>query len=133
MKKLFYRIGRPLLFVGLAFSLLLLNAGCEKADDTLPTTGCESAGDIVSKVSNAAGRVTYDEDTNIHYLSYHVPRTIDVVLIGMVCNMPATFPKQTDFIEVTFSGAFKETGKDLETGIVGYDLYYLELSKLEIK
>lgn len=133
MKKLFYRIGKSLLFIGLVSSLLLLNAGCEKADDTLPTTGCEAVGNIVSKVSNAAGRVTYDEDTKMHYLSYHVPHTIDVVLIGMICNMPATFPKQADFIEVTFSGAFRETGEDLETGIVGYDLYYLELSKLEIK
>ena len=106
--------------------------GCEKSD-TLPKKGCEGAGETVFEVSNEVGRIMYHEDANAYYLSYHVPKTYDQVLTGTVCNMPTEFPQQKEYLEVIFSGVFKEMENNSGTGIIGYDMYYLELTNIRLK
>lgn len=109
---------------------ILILAGCKKSD-SLPKKGCENAGKTVYEVSSEVGRMRYHEDTQAYYLSYHVPKTIDVDLTGIVCNMPSGFPKQEEYLEVTFSGVFKEMEND--SGLLGWDKYYLELSSIQLK
>ncbi len=112
--------------------LLILIAGCKKPDN-LPENGCENVGKTVLKVSSEIGRIVYNEDTDTHYLSYHIPRTIDAGLTGIICNLPSDFSKLKDYTEVIFSGVFKETENDSDTGIIGWDIYYLELTNIRLK
>lgn len=119
------------------FNLLLifLLFGCER-EDTFNASRmelCVDAGKIVYQVSNQTGRVKYHEDSGTYYLSYHVPNSYDLVLTGIVCNMVEDIPRRDDYIEVHFSGSYKEIKSDPGKGLLGYDIYYLELTELRIE
>lgn len=114
-------------------ALIILNAGisCKGSDITpLPDNSCVDAGETVVEISNKTGRVFYHDDTQQYFLSYHVPETYDLLLTGIVCNMPENFPKTEDYIEVTFSGRYTEMKSIPGTCILGNDMYYLVLSNI---
>ena len=124
---------KVLFYLNLMLTFMLF--GCER-ENTLNASGtkpCVDAGKIVYQVSNQTGRVKYDKDSEAYYLSYHVPNTYDQVLTGIVCNMVEDIPREDGYIEVHFSGSYKEMKNSPNKEILGYDIYYLELTELRIE
>ena len=83
----------------------------------------------VYEVSNEMGRVIYYKDIDEFYLAYHVPQTYDMELRRVVCNMPEGFPKRDDYVEVQFTGSFKEQANSISEPL-GYGTYVVELGKI---
>lgn len=113
-------------------SVVLFGFTCgESGEEVLPVGSCDLNGEVVFTVSDEVGRLTFHETTSTFYLSYHVPDTYDLVLVGIVCNMPDGAPKEPEYIAVTFSGVFRALESD--SGALGLDQYNLVLKQIDFR
>lgn len=113
---------------------LLCLAGSYKKDESETyklTQACAPTAKTVKTITNATGFVYLNATLQQYVVSVHVPGTIDVVDIGVVCG---TLPDalQKDGTKVTVSGTFKEYGQPAPQPLpVGYTYYYLEVLSIQ--
>ncbi|HET9503129.1 MAG TPA: hypothetical protein VFO93_06290 [Hymenobacter sp.] len=116
-------------------ALLYLASSCKKDEPEIYklTQSCAPTAKTVKTITNATGFVRLDAATQQCVVSVHVPGTVDVVDLGVVCgSLPDAIQK--DGAKVTVSGTFKEYGQPAPQPLpAGYTYYYLEVSSIQLQ
>ncbi|MBX0289543.1 hypothetical protein K3G63_03790 [Hymenobacter sp. HSC-4F20] len=100
---------------------------CEKDDDSAQAA-CEAKSDVVRQADKWEGRIVFDSALNTYVVRYSVPGSIDSVLDGLVCSLPADLRQPGQL--VTFSGNYRAYTGASKPQIGGQEYYYLELTSI---
>lgn len=109
---------------------LMFCISCQETE--LPILAQCGESKVVKKAKKQKGIFRYDSYLNRYIISVHEPNTIDVVDVGLICNMPdiTTLPSVAEEGRtVIFSGKYRQS--DEVPAIAGTIYYELELGKIE--
>jgi len=109
---------------------LLCCTSCQETE--LPILEQCGGSKVVKKAKKQKGIFLYSSHFNRYIISVHEPNTIDVVDVGLICNMPditAVPSVAEEGRTVIFNGKYRQS--DELSPIAGTTYYELELGKIE--
>ncbi|HLT09097.1 MAG TPA: hypothetical protein VK014_16325 [Cyclobacteriaceae bacterium] len=109
---------------------LLCCISCQ--DSELPILEQCGGSKVVKKAKKQKGIFRYNSYLNRYIISVHELHTIDVVDVGLICNMPAittdpSIPEEGR--TVIFNGKYRQSAE--LSPVAGITYYELELSKID--
>lgn len=105
--------------------------GCyRKPDIVLPNGEKCFQGEAVKKVKDQRGIIFYDSLNASYGLQTHIPKSIDAVDIGYLCE-DKDILKQPG-TQISFSGRYYKYTKDAPLTFVGFTYYYLDITEYKI-
>ncbi|GGF07519.1 hypothetical protein [Hymenobacter cavernae] len=115
----------------LAVLTLMISSSCQKDDDDSLTSlaACSIETEVVGKANQYEGYVRYVAEEQRYAIAYHIPRTIDSQIYGVVCNLPEEF--QQEGKKVKFSGTYRKYNGPAKPVFGGQSFEYLELKSIE--
>lgn len=111
--------------------ILCFTTNCDNASQN---PDCKKGGDIVHRVDEVEGRITFNDELQARVITYFVPGTIDSMWSGAICNDNLPEFEFGEGQKIRFSGNFRDDNNELETQEVfgGQEFFYLEVTSVQM-